>query len=42
MEIDKTHVPIKAQNLCIARWIVNEEEELTKINLGSIKNLAQV
>jgi hypothetical protein len=34
MEIDKMLVRIKVQNLHIDRWIVTEEEQLTKINLG--------
>jgi hypothetical protein len=34
MEIDKMLVRIKVQNLHIGRWIVTEEEQLTKINLG--------
>jgi hypothetical protein len=36
MEIDKTPTQIRAQNLCIVRWIVMEG--LTKVNLGSEKN----
>ncbi len=36
------HVRIRVQNLCIARWIVTKEEQLTKINLGSKKNLQHV
>jgi hypothetical protein len=42
MEIDEMPSQIKVQNLCIARWIVTKEEQLTKINLGSEKNLQQV
>jgi hypothetical protein len=42
MEIDKTLVQIKVQNLCIARWTINEEEQLTKIDLGFEENLQQV
>ncbi len=42
MEIDEMHAWIKVQNLCIVRWIVIEKEQLTKINLGSEKNLQQV
>jgi hypothetical protein len=36
------HVRIRVQNLCIASWIVTEEEELIKINLGSKENLQHV
>jgi hypothetical protein len=39
MEIDKTFVRIRVQNLCIVGWIVSKEEQLTKVNLGSKKNL---
>jgi hypothetical protein len=39
MEIDKTHALIKVQNLHITSWTVTKEEQLTKINLGSEKNL---
>jgi hypothetical protein len=39
MEIDETPTQIKVQNLCIVRWIVTEEKQLTKINLGSKENL---
>jgi hypothetical protein len=39
MEIDKTLARIRIQNLCIIKWIVTEEEQLTKINLGFEKKL---
>jgi hypothetical protein len=39
MEIDKTPTWIIVQNLCIARWIVIEEEQLIKINIGFGENL---
>jgi hypothetical protein len=39
MEIDKTFAQIRVQNLCIVGWIVTKEEQLTKVNLGSKKNL---
>jgi hypothetical protein len=39
MEIDKTLVQIKVQNLCIVEWTIIEKEQLTNINLGSEKNL---
>ncbi len=42
MEIDETLAQIRVQNLCIARWIVIKEEQLTKINLGNKENLQQV
>jgi hypothetical protein len=42
MEIDKTLARIKVQNLCTIGWIVTKEEQLTKINLGSKKNLQRV
>jgi hypothetical protein len=38
MEIDKSHVHIQVQNLCI----VTEQEQLTKINMGFKENLQQV
>jgi hypothetical protein len=41
MEIDKMPIWIRVQNLHITRWIVIEEQ-LTKINLGSKKNLQHV
>jgi hypothetical protein len=34
MEIDKTPSRIKVQNLRIAKWIITEEKQLIKINLG--------
>jgi hypothetical protein len=42
MEIDKTFAQIRVQNLCIVGWIVTKEEQLTKVNLGSKKNLQHV
>jgi hypothetical protein len=39
MEIDDAPIQIRVQNLCIARWTIIEEEQLTKINLGSKENL---
>jgi hypothetical protein len=42
MEIDKMPSLVRVQNLCIVGWIVTEEEQLTKINLGSEGNLQQV
>jgi hypothetical protein len=42
MEIDKTPIRIRVQNLRIMRWIVNELKQLTKINLGFEENLQQV
>jgi hypothetical protein len=32
----------KFKNPCIVRWIIIKEEQLTKINLGSKKNLQQL
>jgi hypothetical protein len=37
MEIDEMIAWIRVQNLCISGLIVTEEEQLTKINLGSKK-----
>jgi hypothetical protein len=34
MGIDEMPAWIRVQNLCIARWIITQEEQLTKINLG--------
>jgi hypothetical protein len=42
MEINETPTWIRVQNLCIIRWIVTKEEQLTKINLGFEKNLQHV
>jgi hypothetical protein len=42
MEIDKTLVRIRIQNLCIARWTITEEKQLIKIHLGSKENLQHV
>jgi hypothetical protein len=39
MEIDETPAQIRAQNLCIAGWILITKEQLTNINLGSKENL---
>jgi hypothetical protein len=39
MEIKETLVQIKVQKLRIAGWTIIEEEQLTKINLGSEENL---
>ncbi len=39
MDIDEMLIQIRVQNLRIARWTVTEEEQLTKINLGSKENL---
>jgi hypothetical protein len=39
MEIDEMPTQIKVQNLCIIGWIITEEEQLTKINLGFEENL---
>ncbi len=39
MEIDKTFARIRVQNLCNVGWIVTKKEQLTKVNLGSKKNL---
>jgi len=38
MEIDKSHVHIQVQNLCI----ITEEEQLTAIDMGFKENLQQV
>jgi hypothetical protein len=35
MEIDETPTQFRVQNHHIVKWIVTEEERLTKINLGS-------
>jgi len=40
MEIDKTPIQIKVQNLSIVGWI--EKEQFIKINLGFEENLQQV
>jgi hypothetical protein len=42
MEIDEMFAQIKVQNLYVVGWIVIEEEQLTKINLGFEENLQQV
>jgi hypothetical protein len=42
MEIDKTFAQIRVQNFCTVGWIVTKEEQLTKVNLGSKKNLQHV
>jgi hypothetical protein len=42
MEIDKTPIQIRVQNLRIVGWIVTKEEQLTNINLGSEENLQKV
>jgi hypothetical protein len=39
MAINETIVRVGVQNLYIASWIVIEEEQLTKINMGSKGNL---
>jgi hypothetical protein len=39
MEIDEMPTQIKVRNLHIMIWTVIEEEQLTKINLGSEENL---
>jgi hypothetical protein len=40
--IDETHAHEQIQNLCIASWTITQEEHLTKINLGTKKNLQQI
>jgi len=42
MEIDEMIVQIRVQNLCTVGWTIIEEEQLSKINLGSKENLQQV
>jgi hypothetical protein len=42
MEIDEKHAWIKVQSLHITRWTIIEEDNLSKINLGSKENLQQV
>jgi hypothetical protein len=42
MEIDEKHAPIRIQSLRITRWTIIEKNKLTKMNLGSEKNLQQV
>jgi hypothetical protein len=39
MEINETHAQIRVQNLCITRWTVTKEYQLTKINSGFEENL---
>jgi hypothetical protein len=42
MDIDEKHARIRVQSLHITRWTIIEEENLTKINLGSEENLQKV
>ncbi len=42
MIIDETPIRKQIHNLTIASWIVTEEEQLTKINLGTKENMQQV
>jgi hypothetical protein len=42
MIVDETLVRERIQDLTIASWIVIEEEQLTKVNLGTKENMQQV
>jgi hypothetical protein len=42
MIIDETLIRKQIQDLTIASWIVNEEGQLTNINLGTKENMQQV
>jgi hypothetical protein len=39
MIVDETRVEEQVQDLTIASWIVTKEEQLTKINLGTKKDV---
>jgi hypothetical protein len=42
MIIDETLAQERIQDLTIARWTVIEEEQLTKVNLGTKEDVQQV
>jgi hypothetical protein len=42
MIIDETPIREQIQDLTIASWIVIDEEQLIKINLGTKENMQQV